>query len=121
MPTSLDAAALANLEELFGPDVSGLAELADSFGTTSGALVADMRAAVSDADAQLACRAAHTLKSSAALFGAMHLAELCRQLEAAAADEGDYRNAAKVAAIEAALADALVAIGQFVAQAGAAP
>jgi HPt (histidine-containing phosphotransfer) domain-containing protein len=44
-------------------------------------LVSTVRRAVADGDAADLRRAAHTLKSNAATFGADTLAELCRKLE----------------------------------------
>jgi len=44
-------------------------------------LLADLRGAVAQKDAERLQRAAHTLKSSSASFGAMGLSALCRELE----------------------------------------
>jgi HPt (histidine-containing phosphotransfer) domain-containing protein len=43
--------------------------------------MAALHAAIEDRDAPVARRAAHTLKSNGATFGAQSFAELCRELE----------------------------------------
>jgi HPt (histidine-containing phosphotransfer) domain-containing protein len=48
------------------------------------ALLCDLRRGFDGHDNELLKRAAHTLKSSSGNVGAMHLADLCRRIEAAA-------------------------------------
>jgi HPt (histidine-containing phosphotransfer) domain-containing protein len=48
------------------------------------ALLSDLRRGFDGHDNELLKRAAHTLKSSSGNLGAMHLADLCRRIEAAA-------------------------------------
>ena len=78
----LEPAALARLTTLVGGDQAVLGELIDSFLTDAPALLAEMQHAVDAQDAATLHRAAHTLKSNAADFGARTLSELCRELEA---------------------------------------
>ncbi|MEZ4719269.1 MAG: Hpt domain-containing protein [Caldilineaceae bacterium] len=78
----LEPAALARLTNLVGGDPTILGELIDSFLTDAPALLTEMQQAVDAQDAATLHRAAHTLKSNAADFGAQTLSELCRELEA---------------------------------------
>jgi CheY-like chemotaxis protein len=81
---SLAAAALESLREIGGNDF--LAELIDEFLTEAPALLAALRRALEQDDADETRRAAHTLKSNGATFGAEAFSELCRELEARAKD-----------------------------------
>ncbi len=65
-------------------DMSGtefINELIDTFLDDAPKLIAQMRAALEVQDADSFRRAAHSLKSNAATFGAMELAELAKGLE----------------------------------------
>lgn len=75
----LDLAAMTRLQQVTGTDL--LRELIDLFSSDSEALVKDLADALAGADPQLLRRAAHTLKSNGAAFGAMTLAALCEELE----------------------------------------
>jgi HPt (histidine-containing phosphotransfer) domain-containing protein len=81
----IDAAAFAELLETVGGDREFLAELVDTYLADSPGLLAELRAAVANDDAATARRAAHTLKSTSASFGANGLAADCREIEATAA------------------------------------
>ena len=81
----LDPEALAALSELLGDDPAALAELVEAFVEEAPGRLAELR---SD-DVAVAGRAAHTLKSNALAFGAVELAAVCRELEAAAR-EGEH-------------------------------
>jgi CheY-like chemotaxis protein len=59
-----------------------VAELVDAFLDDGAAQMTTLRAAVERGDAEEAMRAAHTLKSNGATFGAQPFAKLCRELEA---------------------------------------
>jgi HPt (histidine-containing phosphotransfer) domain-containing protein len=80
----VDAAVLARLAESMGGDDAFVAELIDQFVTDSPALVAAARKGLEADDADEVRRAAHTLKSNAATFGANELADRSSRLEAAA-------------------------------------
>jgi CheY-like chemotaxis protein len=78
----LDPAALDNLWEMAGGDPAFLAELIDTFLEDAPQLLAQIQQAVQQGDATLLRRAAHSLKSNSAEFGAQGLSSLCRDLEA---------------------------------------
>lgn len=83
-PVVLDVVALAGLRDLVGDDPAFLRELVDSALDDAPALLAEMRRAFDGADMTTLRRAAHTLKSTGAQFGAADFAALCKQLEALA-------------------------------------
>ncbi len=78
---SVDPAALGTLLETTGGDPAFLAELIDSYVEDTPRLLAAIRRAVDAGDGESLHRAAHTLKSNSATFGALTLAALCRDLE----------------------------------------
>jgi signal transduction histidine kinase/CheY-like chemotaxis protein/HPt (histidine-containing phosphotransfer) domain-containing protein/HAMP domain-containing protein len=80
----LDPAALARLAESMGGDEAFVGELIEQFLADSPGLLVAARDGVEAGDADVVRRAAHTLKSNAATFGANELAERCRTLETAA-------------------------------------
>jgi HPt (histidine-containing phosphotransfer) domain-containing protein len=77
----LDPAALENLREMVGGDAEFIAELMDTFLGDAPRMLSDMHQALEDGDATVLRRAAHSLKSNSAEFGAMALSSLCRELE----------------------------------------
>ena len=81
---AVDASVLARLAESMGGDDAFVAELIEQFVTDSPALVTAARHGVEAGDADEVRRAAHTLKSNAATFGANELADRSSRLEAAA-------------------------------------
>lgn len=82
---TIDAATFAELLETVGGDRDFLAELVETYLADSPGLFRELRQAISEEDPATARRAAHTLKSTSASFGADDLAAQCRQIEAAAA------------------------------------
>ena len=83
MSGSIDAEVIESLKELGGEDDPGLfQELVDVFLTDTPPRLEAMTEAVANGDAEALMTAAHSLKSSAANMGALHLSALCRQLEA---------------------------------------
>jgi PAS domain S-box-containing protein len=81
---TLEHATLESLISSLGGGDEGwrtVRELLDAFIEDAAVQIATLRAAVERGDAEEARRAAHTLKSSSATFGAQSLAELCRELE----------------------------------------
>jgi HPt (histidine-containing phosphotransfer) domain-containing protein len=95
-----DASVLDRLAESMGGDDAFVAELIDQFVTESPALVAAARKGLEAGDADEVRRAAHTLKSNAATFGANELADRSSRLEAAA-KAGDLEDgAARVEALD---------------------
>jgi HPt (histidine-containing phosphotransfer) domain-containing protein len=79
---------LERLADSFGGGTEGwtfVRELIDAFLEDAPAQLAALRSALKQGDAEEARRAAHTLKSNSATFGASSLMEVSRELEAAAA------------------------------------
>jgi CheY-like chemotaxis protein len=76
--------ALEQLRKLGGDEF--LAELVDAFLVEAPGLLATMRRALEQGDADEVRRAAHTLKSNGATFGDEEFAEVCRELEERAKD-----------------------------------
>lgn len=58
-----------------------IVELIDTFLEDSPRLIDQMRGALTSGNADTFRRAAHSLKSNSATFGAMHLSELAKELE----------------------------------------
>jgi HPt (histidine-containing phosphotransfer) domain-containing protein len=71
----LDPSAVDGLREIGGDEF--VVDLVDTFRAEAPGLVDSL----SSSDAEEVRRAAHTLKSNAATFGAADLASLCRELE----------------------------------------
>jgi len=80
-PDAIDHKALDMLLEAVGGDAAFLAELIDTYFVDSRELLASMRQALVTKDAPGLQRAAHSLKSNSASFGAHTLTRLCRELE----------------------------------------
>jgi HPt (histidine-containing phosphotransfer) domain-containing protein len=79
---TLDQAALADLRAMTGDDPAFLAELIDTYVADTPQQLATIRRALDTGDAEAVRRAAHSLKSNSATFGAAALAGLGAQLEA---------------------------------------
>ena len=111
MPDSiLDQTALDNLFATIGRDKIFLAEMIDTFLADSPNQIAAMHAAIQNERADEVRRAAHSLKSNAANFGAMELARLCKELEELG-KRGEVSGAAdRIAQIEAEYARAATAL-----------
>jgi HPt (histidine-containing phosphotransfer) domain-containing protein len=77
----LDSAALDALLDATGGDPAFLAEMIDSYLADSVDLFAAIDAALASGRTDEVRRAAHSLKSNSATFGAMSLADTCRQIE----------------------------------------
>ena len=75
----LDAATFATLRDSYGAEF--VAEMVDLFLKDAPAQVEEIRRAIAAGDAEGVRRGAHTLKSNAALFGALDLEALCLDLE----------------------------------------
>ena len=67
------------LKRVSGADFIG--ELVDTFLDYSPKLIREMKSALAAKDAESFRRAAHSLKSNAATFGANHLSQLAKELE----------------------------------------
>ena len=98
---AIDASALEQLDATAGGDTDFMRELIAMFLSDSPKQLSALREAVEQGDAVTAHRCAHTLKSTAATFGATELSSLCQHLEADS-KAGDLDGAAsRVAAAEA--------------------
>jgi two-component system, sensor histidine kinase and response regulator len=79
---TLDQATLADLRAMTGDDPAFLAELIDTYVADTPPQLATIRQALDIGDAEAVRRAAHSLKSNSATFGAATLAGLAGQIEA---------------------------------------
>ena len=77
----IDETTLSNLLDSIGGDREFLRELIDTFFQDAPEQFEGMQSALSAGDAESFRRAAHSLKSNAASFGAVQLSALSKQLE----------------------------------------
>ena len=77
----LDQVAVAALVDLLGDEPDALAELVDALLEEAPLRLAEIESGLELRDAAIVGRAAHTLKSNAATFGAVALEGVCRDLE----------------------------------------
>jgi HPt (histidine-containing phosphotransfer) domain-containing protein len=75
----IDQATFDSLTQLVGEDYIG--ELVETFFDEAPVLLADMRLALEEGDAEMFRRSAHSLKSNSASFGALQLESLARECE----------------------------------------
>jgi CheY-like chemotaxis protein/HPt (histidine-containing phosphotransfer) domain-containing protein len=80
-PTVLDPAALERLRDVAGGDAEFLSEMFQTFLAEAPGMLAEMHQALKTGDGATLRRAAHSLKSNSANFGAMALSQKCRELE----------------------------------------
>lgn len=85
----IDEAGFGQLLETVAGDEEFLAELIGTYLADSPNLLAQMRSAIESGETETLRRAAHTLKSTSATFGASRLAGLAREIETAAAAGAD--------------------------------
>ncbi|HEX2066976.1 MAG TPA: Hpt domain-containing protein [Candidatus Thermoplasmatota archaeon] len=97
---SVDEATLRALLDDLGGDAEVVKELVQSYLEEAPRLLAEARVALAAGDAAALQRAAHTLKSTSATFGALELAESSQAIEQAAR-AGEVPAAAALAALEA--------------------
>ena len=93
----LDRSALDGLYEMTGKDPEFMAQMLDSYLTTSVTLLEKLRTGVAEGDAAAVRLAAHTLKSGSADMGAQELSQACAELEALG-KEGELDGAAQLLA-----------------------
>lgn len=79
---TFDATALDRLLEIIGGDRDALVDLIGSFLDEGPGLIDRIESAARDGNAEALRQAAHTMKASAADFGATELSRLCHSLEA---------------------------------------
>jgi HPt (histidine-containing phosphotransfer) domain-containing protein len=104
----IDLAVYSELQANTG--VEFVAELVDTFLDEAPGLLAELRKARADGNAERFRRAAHSLKSNANTFGAMSLAAQARELELKGLDAEPTRDAVALAALEAEQARAAAAL-----------
>jgi HPt (histidine-containing phosphotransfer) domain-containing protein len=81
---SIDPSALDPYRDAMGNDANAFViDIIDTFLATSGQLVDTLYSSLAESDVVTFTRAAHTLKSNSAIFGARHLLNLCKELETA--------------------------------------
>jgi HPt (histidine-containing phosphotransfer) domain-containing protein len=78
-----------------------LGELVDTFIEEGPGMLAELRGACADGNAERFRRAAHSLKSNGNTFGAMKLAMLAREFELKGMDPDPTHDVAGLAALEA--------------------
>ena len=83
MPTDeiVDQATFARLLDSLGGDVDFLSELVEAYLTSSPELFPRMQQAIAAGEAPTLQRAAHSLKTGSASFGALAFAAQCKELE----------------------------------------
>ena len=84
MPSLIDQKTFAELRRMVGEDF--IQELLETYFESSPQLIAEMQAALASGDAEAFQRAAHSMKSNSASFGALDLAAQARALEALGRD-----------------------------------
>jgi HPt (histidine-containing phosphotransfer) domain-containing protein len=104
-PVTLDPTALERMRSI-APDDEAFGRLVTSFVDNGASLLAQLTDAAGSGDTDVVRRAAHTLKSNAASFGATDLADLCGSLETQARNDVITGIDDQIAAIAAAFEDA---------------
>jgi len=86
--TTLDSQVIESLRELGGDDDPGLVgELIELFLEDAPKHLQSMVSSLESGDLEVMTRAAHTLKSSSANIGGLHLGDVCAAMENAARQE----------------------------------
>ena len=80
-PEIIEEATFARLLDSLGGDVDFLSELVEAYLASSPGLFASMQQAIATGEASALQRAAHTLKTGSANFGALAFAAQCKELE----------------------------------------
>lgn len=106
--SAIDRLVFDELQAAAGPEF--VAELVDTFFEEAPLILAELRSAQSAGDADRFRRAAHSLKSNGLTFGATALAEQARTLELGGVPADPAHTAAALAAIDAAYAQAALAL-----------
>ena len=101
----IDSAVYAELRDTTGAEF--MAELVDTFLEEGPGMLAELRGARADGNADRFRRAAHSLKTNGNTFGALKLAARARELELKGPDAESARDAAALATLEAEYARAV--------------
>jgi len=108
---TIDGATFNELRETAG--VEFVADLVDTFFEEVPGMLADLRRARDAADADRFRRAAHSLKSNSATFGAQELAALARALELNGLAADPARDVEAISVLDAAYARAAAALKEL--------
>src|ERR1700730_13650787 len=100
----IDRAVYSELRDTTGAEF--VAQLVDTFIEEGPGMLAELRGARADGNAERFRRAAHSLKSNGNTFGALKLAAQARELELKGLDAEPSRDTAALAALEAEFARA---------------
>ncbi len=95
----IDRAVYSELRDTTGAEF--VAQLVDTFLEEGPGMLAELRGARADGNAERFRRAAHSLKSNGNTFGALKLAALAREFELKGLDADPARDVAGLAALEA--------------------
>lgn len=117
----IDEATFSGLLDSLRGDVEFLSELVDAYLESSPALFGSMQQAVAAGKPPAVQRAAHSLKSGSASFGALGFAAQCKKLEDMGKMGALDSAAEQVAALEAAYTDVVTALQARVEGARSAP
>lgn len=96
----IDPTGLQNLLDSIGGDESFLGELIEAYLEDSPNLLAEMHQALASNDSEIFRRAAHSLKSNSANFGAMSLSKMSGELEELAKSGALDKASVKLAQVE---------------------
>lgn len=112
MPSSeiIDQAAFTKFFDSLGGDVDFLKELVEAYLDSSPELFGSMQQAIMTGDAPALQRAAHSLKSGSASFGAVTFASACKELEELGKMGMLTQADNKLKALEAAYSEVVVAL-----------
>ena len=105
-PDAIDRATFEGLLDSLGGDADFLVELLDTFFDDAPRQLATMQAAMAAGNAEDLRRAAHSMKSNSASFGALVLSRQCKELEDLAKAGSLERAPGRVTAIESAYHEA---------------
>ena len=95
----IDPAVYASLQSTVGAEFA--AELVDTFLEEASGMLAELRSARAESNADRFRRAAHSLKSNSSTFGAARLAALARDLELKGLDADPARDVNALALLDA--------------------
>jgi HPt (histidine-containing phosphotransfer) domain-containing protein len=112
MPTDeiIDQATFSGLLDSLGGDVEFLSELIEAYFDSGPGLIASMQQAIASGEAPALQRAAHSLKTGSAGFGALAFAAQCKKMEDLGKAGALAEAEAKVGTLEAAYADVVAAL-----------
>jgi HPt (histidine-containing phosphotransfer) domain-containing protein len=107
----IDQKVFNDLKESLGADFVG--ELVNTFLEEAPGLIAQLRPALAAGDGETFRRAAHSVKTNAATFGAMHLNALAKELEFMAREDRLGEVGDKVEILETAYQQSIIALKEL--------